>query len=985
AVHRVEAIELALDVLTRPAFAEQAATLARELGTPTWRRALEQMRGHLVRAAPAPLLHGNDEGELGWRIRLGRHDLEVAPVFVRPKKTGGGLVVRKLAVATLTREPRRWRHPADEHVLAELTAGDHGAPYRAIQHLAEHPRVLLDPNTDAPVHVRRTTLVQAVREDGDGARLGLELDGELLPLDTARDLVRRAQAGVAVDADPERRIVRVIAVPPEAGGLLETWATLGDHLPAEALPELVGYLTEASAHVPVHVPEALTGDEVESVSSPILQLEAPADGAVTARLVVRPLPERASENPGMGPEKLLARRGDDVIHCVRDFAAELSAAGAMAATLGLPVHEEGLRHQWGFDDVDAVLDVVSNARRAHLPVEWGGVERYRVGRAVRGSDLVVRAEGGSGRDWFSLEGEAVGEDGAKVPLREILRALRERRRYVRLDDGSFAALDAKLRGRLEALAATTTRDRMTALAAPLLAGLEEAGVDVGGSAAWIERMARLRESAELEVALPGTLRGELRDYQREGFRWLARLAHWSTGACLADDMGLGKTIQALALMLHRGALGPQLVIAPTSLGFNWEREAERFAPSLKVSLFRGAQHVGLFEQELGAGDVVVTSYDLAARYITDLKARRWATVILDEAQAIKNPETQRSRAVFALDAEFVLALTGTPVENRTGEIWSLFRAIAPGLLGGKKAFRESFAVPIERLGRNTAREALAMTVRPFVLRRLKREVAKELPPRTDVRLDVDLSAAERALYEELRTSAAESLAGLALGRETGEAAQPQQQRFMVLQALTRLRQLACHPRLVDARSEVRSSKLAVLLELVEELRDEGHRALVFSQFTTLLALVRSALDEAGIRWRYLDGQTSAAQRRVEVDAFQAGDGDVFLLSLKAGGTGLNLTAADYVVHLDPWWNPAVEDQATDRAHRIGQDKPVTVYRLVARGTVEEGIMALHDDKRELAEALLAGTDAARALTVEELAALVRGSAETRGGADSDEA
>ena len=978
--HQIEALELALDVLTRPQWTEQAAQLAAELATPPWRRALDQMRRHLVQAAPAPLVHGNEEGELGWRVRLTRYELEIVPVFLRPKKTGTGLVVRKLAISGLTREPRRWRHPADAAVLAELAAGDLAAPYRAVQHLIHHPRVMLDPNMNRPVHVRRSELVQAVREDGDGVRLGFDLDGALLTLDDARDLVRRARLGVAVEADEERGILRVITVPPEAAALVTTWTALGDHLPAEALPELVGYLTEASAHVAVHVPEALTGDEVDGTSAPILQLEAPADGAVSAKLVVRPLAERASENPGMGPEKLLARRGDAVVHCVRDFGAELSAASAAAAALGLPVHDEGLRHQWGLDAVDDVLDVLSNARDAHLPVEWGGTERYHVGRAVRGSDLVVRAEGGRGRDWFTLEGEAKGEDGGTIPLREILRALRERRRYVRLDDGSFASLDAQLRRQLEALAATASHDRLTALAAPLVAELAEAGADVSGSEAWYERMTRLREASALDAPLPDGLRGELRDYQHEGFQWLARLAHWSTGACLADDMGLGKTVQALALMLHRKVDGPQLVVAPTSLGFNWEREAERFAPELRVSLFRGAQHVGMLEGDLGPGDVVVTSYDLVARYSTALKERRWVTVVLDEAQAIKNPETLRARAVFGLDAGFIVALTGTPIENRTGEIWSLFRAIAPGLLGGKKGFRESFAVPIERLGRADAREALASLVRPFVLRRLKRDVAKELPPRTDVRVDVDLSAAERALYEEMRTAAADSLAGIGRGEEK---AAPQQ-RFIVLQALTRLRQLACHPRLVDNSSTVRSSKLSVLLELIAELRDEGHRALIFSQFTTLLALVRQALDAAGVRWRYLDGQTPAAQRRVEVDAFQAGDGDVFLLSLKAGGTGLNLTAADYVVHLDPWWNPAVEDQATDRAHRIGQDKPVTVYRLVARGTVEEGIMALHDEKRELAEALLAGTDAARALTVEELAALIRGAREGRGGADADE-
>ncbi|PIE20145.1 MAG: hypothetical protein CSA66_01370 [Proteobacteria bacterium] len=493
-----------------------------------------------------------------------------------------------------------------------------------------------------------------------------------------------------------------------------------------------------------------------------------------------------------------------------------------------------------------------------------------------------------------------------------------------------------------------------------LDGLYERVCEVKG-----KRRARLEEAATLEVPVPDGLAAALRPYQRDGLTWLGRIAHWSTGACLADDMGLGKTVQALGLMLRRGDVGPQLVVAPTSLGFNWRREAARFAPSLTLSSFRGRHHLELLEGTLGPGEVVVTSYDLLARYGEQLGAHRWATVVLDEAQAIKNPATRRARSAFALAAEFVLALTGTPVENRSGEVWSLFRAIAPGLLGSSADFRRAFALPIERDRSAEARQGLAGIIRPFVLRRLKSEVARELPPRTEVEVGVELSGAERHLYEELRAAAASALAG-------AEGVASNQRRFLALQALTRLRQLACHPRLVDPRSAVASSKLAVLRELVSELRDEGHRVLVFSQFVSLLALVREAFEADGVSYRYLDGSTPEARRREEIDAFQQGGADVFLLSLKAGGTGLNLTAADYVIHLDPWWNPAVEDQATDRAHRIGQDKPVTVLRLISQGTVEEGIMALHADKRALADALLSGAGAGQSLSVEELTALISG-------------
>jgi SNF2 family DNA or RNA helicase len=429
-------------------------------------------------------------------------------------------------------------------------------------------------------------------------------------------------------------------------------------------------------------------------------------------------------------------------------------------------------------------------------------------------------------------------------------------------------------------------------------------------------------------------------------------------------MGLGKTVQALALLLHRAPNGAALVIAPTSVGINWQREAARFAPSLRVVLFRGSKALAGLEG-LGPNDVVVTSYDLVVRNMDRLKAIEFDTLVLDEAQAIKNPTTRRARAVFALDRRFTLALTGTPVENRASELWSLFRAVAPGYLGSVDHFREQFIRPLET-GDEDARRALAGSVRPFILRRLKSEVARDLPPRSDVRIDVELSEKERALYEQLRKSVVAELDP----QNKVESVEPRDRRFQVLAALTHLRRLASDPRLVYPETRVVSSKLTVLRSLLSELRAEGHRALVFSQFTSLLAHVREILDGESVPYEYLDGSTPVKKRMAAVDAFQAGRSDLFLLSVKAGGTGLNLTAADYVIHLDPWWNPAIEDQATDRAHRIGQTNPVTVYRMVALGTVEETIYDLHHTKRELVAALLAGTDSSAPLKTEDLMELL---------------
>jgi SNF2 family DNA or RNA helicase len=454
------------------------------------------------------------------------------------------------------------------------------------------------------------------------------------------------------------------------------------------------------------------------------------------------------------------------------------------------------------------------------------------------------------------------------------------------------------------------------------------------------------------------------------------MAHWGVGACLADDMGLGKTLQALAVLLERAARGPALVVAPTSVCFNWVRETGRFCPGLRPVLFREGDRAATLSA-LGPGDLLVCSYGLLVRHAEELKGRRFATLVLDEAQAVKNPATRRARAARDLDAEWKLALTGTPVENHLGELWSLFRILTPGLLGSWEQFRERFANPIERTRDAGRRAALARVVRPFVLRRLKSEVARDLPARTELRREVRLSTAERRLYDEARLAALAAIGGAGASAEGGD------RRFVVLAALTRLRQLACHPRLLDPESKLPSAKLSELLELVGELRENGHRALVFSQFTSHLALVREALEARGISYLYLDGQTPEAERVRRVDRFQRGEKELFLISLKAGGTGLNLTAADYVIHLDPWWNPAVEDQATDRAHRIGQSRPVTVYRLVSKGTIEESILALHGEKRDLVAGVLDGAAGTAGLSTEELLELLRGDADQADAEDEE--
>ncbi|RKI70213.1 DEAD/DEAH box helicase [Corallococcus sp. AB049A] len=492
-------------------------------------------------------------------------------------------------------------------------------------------------------------------------------------------------------------------------------------------------------------------------------------------------------------------------------------------------------------------------------------------------------------------------------------------------------------------------------------GVELDGARVQAPPDWLQLARRIRAAHARSVRVPRSLKAELRDYQREGFTWLTRLASWGAGACLADDMGLGKTVQALALLLSRAADGPALVVAPTSLRGNWVRETARFAPSLRVHVWQDADRRSL-PSVLGPRDLLIISYGLLAQDAAKLADVTFATLVVDEAQAVKNPDTARARALRTVKAEARVALTGTPVENRLSELWSLYHLLFPGLLGGRESFHTRFATPIERDRSADARASLARLVRPFLLRRTKGQVARELPPRLDTVVPVTLSDAERRVYDDVRLAA---LARLGEGAPGGD------QRFEMLAALTRLRLAACHPRLVDPDSGLSSSKLERVLERVDELLAEGGRALVFSQFVRHLALVREALDARGIAFQYLDGRTPAAERQARVEAFQRGEGALFLISLKAGGTGLNLTGADHVLHLDPWWNPAVEDQASDRAHRIGQTRPVTVSRFVSEGTIEEAILALHAQKRDLADSLLSEADGAAALSPEQLLGLLR--------------
>jgi superfamily II DNA or RNA helicase len=629
----------------------------------------------------------------------------------------------------------------------------------------------------------------------------------------------------------------------------------------------------------------------------------------------------------------------------------------------------GIRARWAAFDGEQHLGFASRALpkivRTLLDEGWhveaeGGVYR-KPGRL----DLSVT----SGIDWFELHG-AVDFDGEVIELPALLAALRRGDQTVRLGDGTYGLLPGEWLRRYAAVAALGTpaddhvRFRRTQVG--VLDALVAAQPEIDVDSAFARARAELRRFGGVAAADPPPgFTGLLRDYQREALGWFHFLRRFGFGGCLADDMGLGKTVMVLALLESRRAepsTKPSLVVVPRSLVFNWKQEAARFAPGLRL-----LDHTGIGRRPVGAHfadhDVVLTTYGTLRRDVVRFRDVEFDCVVLDEAQAIKNSATDAAKAARLLRGDFRLALSGTPIENHLGELWSQFEFLNPGMLGAADALGLDGSAG--RAPDEATRALLARALRPFILRRTKTEVAPELPSRTEQIVYCELEPAQRRLYDELRDHYRRSL--LARVDAVGIA----RSKIVVLEALLRLRQAACHPGLIDrGRVGEPAGKLDVLLPRLQEILDAGHKAIVFSQFTSFLAIVRRRLEAEKIRYEYLDGATR--DREARVTRFQTDpDCRLFLVSLKAGGLGLNLTAAEHVFLLDPWWNPAVEAQAIDRTHRIGQTRPVLAFRLIAPDTVEEKILALQRDKRDLAEAIVnAQNSLIRTLTREDLELLL---------------
>ena len=952
------------------ALAWEVPALRRELSESAWRRALAPL---LVRDDPPDT---PDERPRGW-IRAVLH----GPDHPAPARAllEGTLSLQLVPTARRTGKPLKARGAprsleAVERKVRDLPVGD-----RALCRLAEQRRLLS--------HMSRYRYAESVKLQDELQRT----DADLFAALTDATEVWYGGAPVQVDRRPWQPTLRITDA--ADGGLRLTWLdpplvawpcgegyVLGadrvlrpiDPTAGPALIRLIGVpLPRVPAgEIDIFVHEVLDRAplrlQVDATRLPVERM-APVPRLVlrddAGRLLVEPrFAYGVVEVPRGGPALARIDTEEGPRFVQRDLDAEAEANEALDAVL--PDGQTALEGEAAYD---FLLDGLPRLDGWELMMDPSLRERQPQGT------LSAAVHFSEGSDWFDLD-VAFELEGRRIPATAVLGTWRAGRRYLRLDDGTLARLPetwlsrhgeaaTELAEMRSARGRGRRRQGLGAFAAPLADALLSE-VDDTAAGRWREAGERIRGFDRVpERALPPGVEATLRDYQHRGFRWLAALRDLGLAGVLADDMGLGKTLQALVVLAetHQAPGLPSLVVAPTSVIHNWVSEAARFTPGLRVALYYGASR-GAPPSDV---DLVVTSYALLR--LDPALRRPWRYAVLDEAQQIKNPTSQVAKAARALDAVHRLALTGTPLENHLRELWSIFSFLMPGFFGGQAAFNRRYVTPILRKEDPEALAALQARLRPFVLRRLKAEVASELPPRTEQILYCELGEAQRRLYEAVRETYRDQVFRhvdvTGLERST----------IQVLEALTRLRQACCHPDLLpfpEAREVRRSAKLEVLWELLDEALAEGHRALVFSQWPSLLKIVAAELDERGVDYLYLDGATR--QRADLQTRWNDPEGPpLFLISLKAGGTGLNLVGADHVIHLDPWWNPQAEQQATDRAHRIGQTRPVMVYKLVARDTAEERILELQDRKRALFEATLeAGRLRVDKLTRDDLVAVL---------------
>ncbi len=931
----------------------------------SWEYAIDQLH-HIVTDQVNEANQQIQEKRLVWVLDPASLKITVAEQVFRKNNTWG--VPKPIALKRIYNlDPKLdYLTPQDKIVITALDRETYGwydqeqffwDTRRTLMALIGHPFVFHSQNPDVPIELVQGAVELQVEKTEKGYHISLSRFSD--------------EPNIFLEQEATNRY-RVIDFSDEMVSISKILSKQGMTVPFQAKDRVVNMICNAKTSI--HIQSDVADDDLPIFSgdaTPCAHLF-PIQEGLKVNLWVKPLGEQGSYyKAAQGKLSIIATvktaSGEERRKIIRDFDKEKSNIIALIDQCRSLAEFNENTDEWHINtlenSLELLLELEEYKKNNPLNIEWPKGQTLKVKQSISSKNLSLSIKGS--QSWFEYEGEVRIDEDHVFAVKNLLDLLDQSQgRFIRLASGEFVALTEKFKKQLEDVRALSDGNKIYHLSTSSLRDLAEEAGSVKEDQTWLKHLKRLTAMEKYQSVIPSTLQAELRDYQKDGFAYLSRLAHWEIGACLADDMGLGKTVQAIALLLLHAQKGPCLVVAPTSVCFVWQEELTKFAPTLMPHKLYNLNDRKALIDSLGKMNILICSYGLLHQAGDLLLDKAWEMIILDEAQAIKNPATKRWKYATQLNGKCRIALTGTPVENHLGELWSIFRFLNPGLLGSLSSFQQRFSGPIEKYNDPVAKRALKNLVSPYILRRTKSEVLLELPPKIEQSILIEPTPEEVGFYEAVRVKALERINNLnhAEGKQTN--------RFSILAEITRLRQACCHAALVDENITIASSKIKNFLILVKNIIDNKHKALVFSQFVRYLDKIKEVLDQENINYQYLDGSTPIKDRQRAVDEFQAGVGDLFLISLKAGGTGLNLTAADYVIILDPWWNPAVEDQAADRAHRMGQMRPVTVYRLIMKNSIEEKILTLHKGKRDLAADLLSGSDVSGKISEEELMRLI---------------
>jgi SNF2 family DNA or RNA helicase len=929
----------------------------------------EQVLDNLSKKLNLSISLSESSVRLIWDLRLNfeEHNLKLVPKEQQKLKNGSWSVGKPLSLDVYFEDINPFPNyfsDQDKIIYKILQrnrpwlSGTIDHSWEILNVLINCPNVFLNENFESPIEILEGNPVLMLRSSDEGLYFSFQ------------PVYENESIKPVLENDKRLRIYKFTKNQVTAAEILKEQ----QFFPVSSLNRIKEILTSLSVIMPVHstVEGTKTTTPIASIASSSLiyaQLE-PIGNGLKVRFIAKPFgPNGPGFIPGSGDYDVFTEIAGQNLHTKRDLSLESKNYNEVLQSSPEFFDDISIDGTAIFNTPDESLELLLRFKDTqNLVIEWPDNTKPKKVISANFSNFSFKVR--NLNDWFSLEGELKIDENHVIDLQKILKNYQKGNRFIQIDEDQFLAITEDFKKQIEDIQAFTITDGQQNMFHNSLIKVMDEILSKGGQISfdrnWHEMLNHLKHASEKTFEIPSVFKAELRNYQVDGYLWLSRMAYLGMGACLADDMGLGKTIEALSIITARSYMGPAFVLAPTSVCSNWFNECKRFAPTLNPILFAQSDRKAIIK-ELAPNDLIICSYGVLQREIEDLSQINWSTVVLDEAQAIKNMATNRSQAAMLLKGKFKMLMTGTPIENHLGELWNLFRFLNPGLLGTINSFNEKFAIPIQSFNDKKAHERLKKLVQPFILRRTKNQVLKDLPPRTEVTLNVELSKEEADLYESLRREALEKI-------NNSKNSKSDSKPMIVLAEIMRLRRLCCNPSLVMPNMQVKSSKLALLESITDDLLASGHKALIFSQFVDHLSIIRKFFDEKGYKYQYLDGSTTIRARNKAIKDFQNGEGDFFLISLKAGGQGINLTAADYVIHMDPWWNPAVEDQASDRAHRIGQTKPVTIYKLITSNTIEEKIVQLHNKKRDLADGLLEGTDISGRISTTELISLINNSA-----------